>query len=115
VSLGNAEGGGDSMPVVVPWTPPEAFEGVSVADLAAVQRRLGSGEWRSSDQTDDWAGYAVAEVMCLDVGKPHNKKRIKKLLKTWIENGALRIENRKDHTRQPRPFVVVGRRVEGDD
>lgn len=108
VSLGNGPDGGDNMPVVVPWSPPQAFEGISADDLRAVQERVGSGEWRSSDQTTDWVGYAVADVLKLDVGKTVDKRRIKTLLTTWVRNGAFKIEQRKDGSRQSRPFVVVG-------
>lgn len=112
VSLGNGPNGGDNMPVVVPWTPPETFEGISVHDLKAVQDRVASGEWRSSDQTAEWVGYAIADVLKLDIGKTVDKRRIKTMLTTWIRNGALRVEERHDASRRRRPFIVVGTPVE---
>ncbi len=112
VPLGNGPDGGDNLPVVVPWSPPATFEGISVHDLKAVQDRVASGEWRSSDQTAEWVGYAVADVLKLDVGKTADKRRIKTMLTTWIRNGALRVEERHDATRRRRPFVVVGTPVE---
>ena len=34
-------------------------------------------------------GVAVAEVLGLDSGKPSDKARIKAMIKTWLESGAL--------------------------
>ncbi|MDR6790797.1 uncharacterized protein YjiS (DUF1127 family) [Sphingomonas sp. BE138] len=115
VSLGNAPGGGDNMPVVVPWSPPDVFERISVDDLEAVQARVASREWRSSDQSPEWVGHALAEVLQLDPNKPTDRRRIKTALSTWIRNGALKVEHRRDGSRQTRPFVVVGEPVVRDE
>jgi len=107
VSLGNGPDGGDSMGVVVPWSPPSLFEGVSGADLLAVQRKIASGDWRKDAQSGlDWVGYAVAAATGLDPVK--DKGRIAKMLGVWIANGALAIENKPDARRKLKPFVVVG-------
>jgi hypothetical protein len=37
------------------------------------------------------------------------RKRIAKLLKEWIENGALEVVEKEDDQRRPRKFVVVGK------
>ena len=109
VTLGNGDvDEGDNMGVVVPWSPPDAFEGVTADHLLRVQMKVAEGEWKAHHSADDWAGHAVADVMGLDGDSKTDKPRILKLLRTWLENGALAIEERKDKNRQNKKFVVVG-------
>lgn len=103
VSLAN----GDSVGVAEAWTPPDTFDGVTPADLLAVQRALDGKGLRYSDQAgDDWAGHAVAEVLGLDATA--DRKRIKKMIKTWIDNGALARVMREGPQRRDVPCVEVG-------
>jgi hypothetical protein len=114
VSLGNGPDGGDSLPVVVPWCPPDAFEGVDVAALRAVQERLSEGTYRQDHQATMWAGKAVADVLGLNADKPSDRARIKTMLATWLANGALAVAMKLDERRKEKPFLVVGQWVEGD-
>jgi hypothetical protein len=112
VSLGNGPdaGPGDSMGVVVPWSPPDAFEGMSVDHLRRVQEAIAGGEYKHHHSATDWAGIVVADVLGFSVNDKGDKARILRMLATWIENGALRVEERKDPaTRQMKKYVVVGR------
>jgi len=129
VTLGNGSGlypEGDFVGVVTEWTPPDAFDGVTVRDLKAVQDRIEGGDYRSSDQSADWAGVAVADVMNIDIGEGLKKaqrtgsqnagrSRAKHLLNQWIKSGSLRVEKRKDGNRDERPFVIVGDPVTADE
>jgi len=85
---------------------PGVFEGVTTADMMRVRVMAGAGDYRSDPQSADWIGKAVAEVLDLDAEA--DKKRIKALLKTWISNGVLNVERRKDATRRERSYVVPG-------
>ena len=78
---------------------------------ASVQDRIAAGEYRANPQANDWAGYAVAEVLHLDIATKAGKHKVKLLLDTWVRTGALRQEKRPDSTRQERPFIVVGNRT----
>lgn len=109
VALGNGNDGGDWMPVVVPWTPPDAFAGISVADLRRVQAAVAEGVWRHHFTAKDWVGKAVANVLGLNVEASRDKARIKTMVREWIANGALKVESMKDpKKREPKDFVVVG-------
>ena len=66
------------------------------------------GAYRTSAQSPDWIGNAVAEVLNLDVEDDNDRARIKALLKTWFKNGVLRKVERKDENRNMRPFVGPG-------
>lgn len=112
VELGNGTGlsGGDSMGVVERWIPPDPFEGLHGGHLLRVQRKIAEGEWRESSQVRDgsWVGEAVAQALALNIANSADKARIKHMVRTWIANGALKVERRKDHNHEERPYVVVG-------
>ena len=116
VDLGNGPPGGhgDSVPVVVPWQPPDAFTGITEDDLARVQDAVRGASWRADPQSPDWVGLAVAGVLDLDVmdRKGQDAVRVKILLKQWIANGLLRKVDRQDEKRKLRPFIEVGNPVE---
>jgi hypothetical protein len=108
VRLGNdAQGHGDSVGVVTSWEWPSAFGGVTKDDLFRVQKAIAGGQWRQSAIATDWAGIAVGDVLGLDMADPAAKAKVKALLKTWIENKALKIVHREDESRHERPFVEV--------
>jgi hypothetical protein len=112
VSLGNGQGGPDDyVQAAAPWTWPDAFAGLTSTDLQRVQDRIAAGEYRANPQANDWAGYAVAEVLHLDIATKAGKHKVKRLLDTCVRIGALRQEKRPDSTRQERPFIVVGNRT----
>ena len=98
---------GDSVGVVTAWTWPDAFEGVSVSDLRAVQVAIGAGRWRQSPQAKDWAGHAVAAVLRLDTASKAHRAKTNGLLKTWIANGMFVVVEGEDEQRKKRSFVEV--------
>jgi hypothetical protein len=97
---------GDNVATVEAWKFPSAFEGVTTADMMRVRTLAASGEYRGDVQSPSWIGHAVAEVLDLDI--VDDKKRIKALLKVWVETGVLKIEQRKDAHGKVRSHVVPG-------
>lgn len=114
VDLGNADAfePSDNVGAVRSWQWPDPFDGVKATDLLAVQRRIDGGLWRESIQAKDWVGYAIAEVLDLDLDLKADKQKVKGLLATWINTGALARTKAKDDSRQERPVVTVGRWAE---
>ncbi|HEX8444152.1 MAG TPA: AAA family ATPase [Allosphingosinicella sp.] len=112
VSLGNGimGGEGDSLPVMLPWSPPDAFDGVTVAHLQEVQQRIGSGQYRKDPQSSDWVGLLIAEVLGLDVTdrKGSDAARVKRLQSRWEANKALLPVRGKDHKGNERVFLEAG-------
>jgi hypothetical protein len=98
---------GDQVGVACPWSWPELFEGISTRHLIAVQKAVEVGEWRADTRSTEWVGFAVASVLEMD--PETSRKRIVKLLKQWIDNGALEIIEKEDAQRHQRKFVVVGK------
>jgi hypothetical protein len=108
VQLGNGpQGRGDSVGVVTAWEWPSAFGGVTTDDLFRVQKAIAAGEWRQSPTAKGWAGSAVADVLGLDLTDQAAKAKVKSLLRTWIENKALKVVQRPDESRHDRPFIEV--------
>jgi hypothetical protein len=112
-ALGND---GDIVGVATAWEWPNAFEGVKVADLRAVQAEVRNGRWRENSQAKDWVGIAVARVLKLDPKDKAARTKILSLMKGWIENGMFAVVTSLDENSIPRPYVEVGRPAsdEGD-
>ena len=102
---------GDSVGVVEKWDWPDDFEGISTADLQAVQRAIEAAPkpLRYSEQATPWVGDVIAEVLRFDL--QNDRKRIKRMLATWLKSGALVKQDMKDESRQTRPCVLVGERA----
>lgn len=109
IDLGNGAENqpGDNIAVAVSWKLPDAFDGLKDGDLYAVQTLVSRGNYRADAQAHEWVGHAVAKALGLQVER--DKPRIKRLVKTWIANGVLVIEMRKDPNRsEMKKFVAVG-------
>ena len=91
---------------------PDAFDGISREEAYAVQRALRglSGRPRVLPQRQGLGGFLIADTMGLDPEEGADKARVKKILRTWIDNKVLsKTEGptpaKKSRTR---PVVVCG-------
>lgn len=102
----------DIVGVVTPWTMPGVFDDIGVADLRRAQDKIASGTWAANVQADNWAGYAIAEVLDLDAETKGGKTKVRDILKTWTESGALKIVRVEDKAKgRSKPLVTVGVRA----
>lgn len=110
-SLENGEGlePSDFVGVATLWEKPDVFHGLTTWHLYTVQQQLAAGDWRESVQAKDWVGHLVATVAGLSLET--DKGRIKAILRTWFQNGALATEYRRDGKGNDRPFVIIGKPV----
>jgi len=108
---------GDEVACSTLWTPPNPFDKVTTSDLKVVQRLAQGGAFRTNSQSPEWLGWWMAEHLphiniktrCTD--KPRNKAevaRLNSILKTWVNNGVLKIEQREDDKRRPKSFYTIG-------
>ena len=104
VSLAN----GDEVGVVIPWKWPDAFEGITIADLYAVQEAVDGQNYRMNVQAKDWVGTAIARVLKLDDNTKSHQTKIKALIKTWLQNGSLVETTIRDKYDKERPVIEVG-------
>ena len=97
---------GDDVAVVEPWQFPSPMDGITTEHMQAVREMARTGNWRQSYKSEEWIGYALAEVAGLDAEK--DQKKIKAILAIWFANKALDVAIRKDAHRKDRPYVVPG-------
>lgn len=104
---------GDSVGVACAWTPPDLFDGITSTHLYRVQKAVSEGDWRENIQSKDaWVGIPVAAALMLNLDDDRDRKKVVRLLKVWVKEGALEVVEKEDKQRRPRKFVVVGRWVE---
>ena len=101
---------GDSVGAAEAWTPPNDFDGVETADLLAVQRAVAAAceadrHPRLNAQARGWVGQIVADTLGLD--PETDRKRIGRMVATWVRNGAFREVQIEDEKRKPRPCLEV--------
>lgn len=91
IYIGNAAmGDGDSVGVVSPWSPPDAFDGITPEKareiLLAIDRQLCEhGRWSNSKQSGKrWVGNLIKD-MAIDKSEGDAKQ----IIKTWMESGVL--------------------------
>lgn len=86
---------GDYVQVVMPWSPPDAWDGISCAVANSILDAIDYGfttdagateRYSSRPQDDRWAGHAIMAAFPND-GKSHDQ--CKRIIRTWIENGLL--------------------------
>jgi hypothetical protein len=112
VGLGNGRGlePEDNVGVATIWEMPGALDNVSAADCEAVQAMVRADPtYRADPQAANWIGKAIADVLGLDIDRKADREQAKRVLRIWIENGALAKERRPDHRREMREFITLGR------
>jgi hypothetical protein len=110
VALGNSAGiyiDGDEVHVTTTWTPPSAFEGVSLEEIANIFTKLrtepGPGLRYSPDKrSDEWVGAPIAEVTGMA------DEQVVRMIDGWIETAVLiEAEYRHPKRRKPRTCVTL--------
>lgn len=98
VALGNATSDRpeDFVAVAESWTPPDAFDGITVSDLQRVQREVDGKKYRENVRATDWVGHAIGRVLDIDTEAAAGKKRVGNLIKAWLASGVLVVETTHD-------------------
>jgi hypothetical protein len=99
---------GDNVGVLERWVFPDAFEGVTTADMHWVRNLVREKEFRADSRATDWIGKPVAERLRISLADDAGKAKVKRVLKTWTMNGVLATEVRPDRNRNKCEFVVPG-------
>lgn len=114
-------GNGEWIGVCIPYTLPDAFDGVSGKDAKAAQRIVAdahtNGEpLRESSQSKNWVGVPIADMLGIDITEKKGKAKVASILKTWIKTNVLAVERITD-PRQARDVtvVVVGEWISNDE
>ena len=104
---------GDLVAVASPWSPPNPFDGITASDMELARRLAATGEYRQDSRSPKWIGYALAEHLQMSLShhgdnEPKDMARLNSIIKTWMKNKVLDIEERKDADGKTRKFVVLG-------
>jgi RecA-family ATPase len=102
---------GEWIGVCVPYTLPDAFDGVSAKDAKAAQRIVSDAHTndeplRESQQSKKWVGVPIADMLGIDITEKKGKAKVAAIIKTWIKTNVLAVERITD-PRQAREVVVV--------
>jgi hypothetical protein len=108
---------GDEVACATPWQPPNPFDGLSTGDVKVAQGAARSGVYRADSQSPKWLGWWLAEnlphlgIKARSDDRPRDKAaiaRLNSILKTWVNNDVLQIEERPDETRHSRRYYIPG-------
>jgi hypothetical protein len=80
---------------------------ITTAQTEAIFAKIRSGRWRAHVQASSWVGYAIADVLGLDVRDADDREKVKAALNMWIASGKLRVVTVKDEKGTFKQFVVV--------
>lgn len=104
---------GDAVAVASPFTPPDPFKNVTTADMEMARKLAATGEYRADMRSPKWIGYALATHFDLKVAHkgnndPKDLERLKTIIKTWLSNKVLKIDERKDDEGKTREYMAQG-------
>jgi RecA-family ATPase len=112
---------GEWIGVCVPYTLPDAFDGISAKDAKAAQRIVSDAHTndeplRESQQSKKWVGVPIADMLGIDITEKKGKAKVSSIIKTWIKTNVLAVERITD-PRQAREVavVVVGEWISHDE
>jgi len=123
VDLGNGDEDGppDNVGAVRRWQAPDAFGGVTKAEMIAIQKAVEkadkdvvNGRVRKNPQATRWVGNLVIQILGLNRDSPADLARVKEMCRVWLANGFLRSEPGKTAKGDPTDFVLVGNVVEAE-
>jgi hypothetical protein len=93
---------GDFVQAAESWDYPQAFAGVTADAMRWARDEVQRKAYRTSSRSPDWFGHALAAHLDLKIGDPDsleqkgNRKRILAIISTWVANGVLVKEKRRD-------------------
>lgn len=121
VPLGNGAGlwqAGDHIGVCAAWTPPDAFDDISLSDLARVQAAIiaCAEPPAHNERAANWAGCVISRTLGLDAGdgpkgertlaQNASRAKVRSLIGGWIKSGALVVDTVHD-SRNGRAAKIV--------
>jgi hypothetical protein len=104
---------GDNVGTLEAWEYPDAFANVTTADMYAIRDLVSKKDFRADSRADDWVGRSIADRLKLNINDQANTAKIKQIIKAWIKNGVLAIDEREDDHRKKRKYVIPGRLKDG--
>jgi hypothetical protein len=102
---------GESVGVLETWKPPDAFDGMSVADINFIREVAKCGTYRADSQAaTGWIGERLAERLGLNPTDKRDRARLSKIINKWIKTRVLDVVSIRDEdTRKYKKYVVPGK------
>jgi hypothetical protein len=100
----------DNVGVVTPWTYPNPLDGVAATDVDWIRNLVRANpDLGYYSHSKAWIGIELAKHLALDPSNKAHHAKLKKILKTWFDNGVLAADEREDPgTRKKKKFVKLG-------
>ena len=81
----------DKIGVVEKWEPPSILSpDCRAGPLDQVREIVSQGCYRYDFRSDEWVGYALAQILEIDLTGANGRKRMLELIDIWVENGVIR-------------------------
>ena len=112
---------GEWIGVCIPYTLPDAFDGISAKDAKAAQRIVADAHTdgeplRESSQSPKWVGLPIADMLGIDITEKKGKAKVSSIIKTWMKSNVLATEKMFDQKKgREVPVIVVGEWINGDE
>jgi RecA-family ATPase len=112
---------GEWIGVCIPYTLPDAFDGVSGKDAKAVQRLVADAHTdgeplRESSQSPKWVGVPVADLLGIDITEKKGRAKVSSIIKTWMRTNVLATEKVFDKKKgRETSVIIVGEWINGDE
>lgn len=100
-------GPGDSEGAVEPWSPPKAVDLLTPEAITTIKEAFGARDLRESVQSPDWAGYAVADALGLDLPEKSTPARgkVTRMIAELVRQGHLAKGSGKDDKSKSVPVL----------
>jgi len=112
---------GEWIGVCIPYTLPEAFDGVEAKHAKRIQQIVAdahsNGEpLKESSQSPHWVGVAVADLIGVDITNKKGKAKVSAVVRTWMRTNVLATEKVFDKKKgREMPVVIVGEWINADE
>jgi RecA-family ATPase len=112
---------GEWIGVCIPYSLPDAFDGISGKDAKAVQRLVADAHTdgeplRESSQSPKWVGVPVADLLGIDITEKKGRAKVSSIIKTWMRTNVLATEKVFDKKKgRETSVIIVGEWINGDE
>ena len=112
---------GEWIGVCIPYTLPNAFDGISAKDAKAAQMIVADAHTdgeplRESSQSPKWVGLPIADMLGIDITEKKGRTKVSSIIKTWMKSNVLATEKMFDQKKgREVPVIVVGEWINGDE
>jgi hypothetical protein len=112
---------GEWIGVCIPYTLPDAFDGISGKDARRMQQIVAEAHTdgdplKESSQSPRWVGVPAADMLGIDITDKKGRAKVTSILKTWMRTNVLATEKVFDKKKgREVSVVIVGEWINGDE